>query len=121
MNKAEQAYSASVSIMLALIWATKYFRCYLFGTKFVVRTDLAAVTYLKIFADCTSRFMRWSLKLSDLEFTVDHRPGTKITRVDALSRHVGTVMGGRNLSQETVLCEQTKDNFCAKLKPWKLL
>jgi len=34
MNKAKQAYSASESEMLALVWATKYFRCYLFGAKF---------------------------------------------------------------------------------------
>lgn len=29
MNQVEQAYSASVSEMLALVWAAKYFRCYL--------------------------------------------------------------------------------------------
>jgi len=48
MNKVEQAYSASESEMLALVWATKYFRCYLFGAEFVARTDHAALTYLKI-------------------------------------------------------------------------
>jgi hypothetical protein len=31
LNGAEQAYSASELEMLALVWATKYFRCYLFG------------------------------------------------------------------------------------------
>jgi hypothetical protein len=40
---AEQNYSASEAEMLALIWATKHFRCYLHGTKFVVRTDHAAL------------------------------------------------------------------------------
>jgi hypothetical protein len=30
-NKAEQSYSASESEMLALVWATKRFRCYLLG------------------------------------------------------------------------------------------
>jgi phosphopantetheinyl transferase (holo-ACP synthase) len=29
MNKAERAYSASEAEMLALVWAAKYFRCYL--------------------------------------------------------------------------------------------
>jgi len=88
MNRAEQAYSASESEMLALVWATKCFRWYLFGAKFVARTDHAALTYLKNFADSSSRLMRWSLKLSELDFTVEHRPGTKIAHVDALSRHV---------------------------------
>jgi len=51
INKAEQAYSASESEMLVLVWATKYFRCYLFGVKFVARADPTALTYLKNFAD----------------------------------------------------------------------
>jgi len=103
--------------MLALVWATKYFKCYLFGAKFVARTDHAALTYLKNFADSSFRLMRWSLKLSEFDFTVEHRPGTKIAHVDALSRHVGAVMSGGNLSQESVLREQAKDKFCAKIKP----
>jgi hypothetical protein len=36
-NRAEQAYSASESEMLALVWATKHFRCYLLGRRFLVR------------------------------------------------------------------------------------
>jgi hypothetical protein len=51
LNKAEQAYSASESEMLALVWATKQFRCYLFGKQFLVRTDHAALTYLRNLAD----------------------------------------------------------------------
>jgi len=34
MKRAEQAYSASESEMLAVVWATKFFRCYLHGKKF---------------------------------------------------------------------------------------
>ena len=30
MNKAEQAYTASEAELLALVWATKYFRCFLY-------------------------------------------------------------------------------------------
>jgi hypothetical protein len=116
MNMAEQAYSASESEMLALVLATKYNRCYLFGAKFVVRTDHAALTYLKNFADSTSRLMRWSLKLTELDFTLEHRQCTKIAHVDVLSKHVGAVMGGRNLSQESEFREQAKDKFCAKIK-----
>jgi len=43
LNKAERAYSASELETLAVIWATKYFRCYLYGKKFLVRTDHAAL------------------------------------------------------------------------------
>ena len=35
--------------------------------------------------------MRWSLRLSEFDFDVEHRAGTKIKHVVALSRHVQTV------------------------------
>jgi hypothetical protein len=35
MNKAEQAYSASEAEMLALVWATKHFRCSFYGKRFL--------------------------------------------------------------------------------------
>jgi hypothetical protein len=64
--------------MLAFVWATKYFRCCLHGAKFLVRTDHSALTYLRNFADQNSKLLRWNLKIFDLDFAVEHKPGTKI-------------------------------------------
>jgi len=61
--------------------------------------------------------MRWSLRLSELDFIVEHRAGNKIPHVDALSRHVGTISSENKLSPEEVLDEQRKDRFCKELKP----
>jgi hypothetical protein len=47
LNTAEQNYTVSEQELLALVWATRYFRYYLFGTRFVVRTDHAALTSLQ--------------------------------------------------------------------------
>ena len=63
LNKANQVYAASEIEMLALVWATKYFRCYTYGKQFLVRTDHSALTDLRNFADHNSRLLRWSLKL----------------------------------------------------------
>ena len=76
-NTPEQSYTMSESEMLALVWATKFFRCYLFGRKFLARTDHSAVTYLRNFSDQNQRLMRWSMKLSELDFIVEHRAGKK--------------------------------------------
>jgi len=117
MNTAEQRYAASEAEMLALVWATKYFRCYLYGNKFLVRTDHSALTYLQNFADQNSRLLRWSIKLSQLDFIVEHRSGSTIGHVDSLSRHVGAVKDGATLSKEIVLREQEKDSFCMEQNP----
>jgi len=108
LNKAEQAYSASEAELLALVWAAKYFRCYLYGKRFTVRTDHAALTYLKTFSDTYAKLMRWSLRLSELDFIVEHRAGIKIPHVDALSRHVGTISSATQLSPEEILDEQRR-------------
>jgi len=92
LNNAERTYSASECAMLALVWATKKFRCYLFGKQFLARTDHFALTYLRNIADNNSRLMRWALRLSEFDFIIEHKPGTRIRHADALSRHVGVVL-----------------------------
>jgi len=113
-NTAEKAYTTSENEMLALVWATKYFRCYLYGTKFIVRADHYVLIYLRNYSDHNSRLLRWSLKLSELDFIVEHRPGTKIAHIDALIRHVGKVTLNNCLDKATILQEQKTDAFCKK-------
>jgi len=60
--------------------------------------------------------MRWSLRLADFDFVVEHTPGSKIAHVDALSRHVGAVNEGHGLTKQEMLSEQLKDSFCVAQK-----
>jgi hypothetical protein len=120
LNKAERSYSASELEMLGLVWRTKYLRCYLYGIKFLVRTDHAALSFLHKFADNNSRLMRWSLRLSEFDFCVEHTSGPKLTHVDALSLHVSTVGGKTVLTKQLILEEQCKDSFCGRQKQARL-
>jgi hypothetical protein len=52
--------------------------------------------------------------LSEFDFVVEHRTGSKIPHADALSRHVGAVTHNGCPNKATVLQEQAKDAFCAK-------
>jgi hypothetical protein len=72
--------------MLALTSGTRHFRCYLYGKRFTLRTDHAALKYLHTFAENNSRLLRWSVRLSEIDFVVEHRPGSQIRHADALSR-----------------------------------
>jgi hypothetical protein len=103
LNKAERAYSASELETLAAAWATKCFRRYFYGKQFLVRTDHAALKFLRNFADNNERLMHSSLRLSEFDFEIEHVPGSKIKHVDALSRHVGLVEETQLMSKELMI------------------
>ena len=103
--------------MLSLVWAVKYFRSYLFGRRFVVSTDHSALIYLKKFAKKNSRVMRWSLKLTKFNFTVERKARMNISRVDALTWYFATVLHGEGLGPGVFCFEKAKDKFCQNIKP----
>jgi transposase InsO family protein len=115
LHSAEQNYSVSELEMLAVTWGTRHYRCYLYGKRFVLRTDHAALRYLHTFADNNSRLLRWSLKPSEFDFT-EHRPGTQIRHADALSRVVQSIAIDKDLSRDEVKQQQAKDKFCQSLE-----
>lgn len=72
---------------LAVFEAIKRFRNYLFGKKFVIITDCSAIRLTWSKKDMSPRVGRWWLALQEYDFTIEHRPGTKMLHVDALSRN----------------------------------
>ena len=86
LTKQERQYCATRREMLALIWAIQYFKPYLWGRPFKVRTDHSALKWLKIFKDPHGQVARWLEILSEYDFTVEHRPGLKHGNADSLSR-----------------------------------
>ncbi|KAJ4438400.1 hypothetical protein ANN_14345 [Periplaneta americana] len=86
LNQAERNYSVTERELLALVWATKYFRCYLHGHEFVAVTEHSALRWLLSLKDPSSRLLRWSLRLAEFKFTVQYKPGKKYQSTDALSR-----------------------------------
>ena len=51
LTKTERKYCASRREMLALVWATHHFRPYLYGRRFVLRTDHSALQWLHSFKE----------------------------------------------------------------------
>lgn len=86
LNESETNYSTIEKELLAIVWATKYFRPYLFGRKFKVITDHKPLQWLMNLKEPNSRLTRWRLKLSEYNYTIIYKKGKSNTNADALSR-----------------------------------
>jgi transposase InsO family protein len=86
LNESEINYSTIEKELFAIVWATKYFRPYLFGRKFKIVTDHKPLQWVMSLKEPNSRLTRWRLKLSEYDFTVIYKKGKLNTNADALSR-----------------------------------
>ena len=69
LNKAEKNYSTTHKELLAVVFGTQVHRCYLYGRKFKIVTDHAALKWLITVKNHKwSRLTRWVLKLAEYEF-----------------------------------------------------
>ena len=72
--------------MLALVWAIQYFRPYLVGKDFKIRTDHNALRWLFNFKEPEGQIAQWIESLAEFTFTIKHRPGQQHTNADSPSR-----------------------------------
>lgn len=84
---AEQKYTSYELEVLAIIQALKKFRIYLVGQPFKIITDCAAFQKTMDKRELTTRVARWALLLEEFQYTIEHRSGTRMRHVDALSRY----------------------------------
>jgi transposase InsO family protein len=86
MNKHEQTYCITRKELLAVVVALRNFHTYLYGQDILLRTDNAAVSWMRNLKIPTGQTARWLQELSTYNLAVTHRPGMKHTNADALSR-----------------------------------
>lgn len=101
LNKAESNYSTIERELLAIVWAVKHFRPYLFGRKFKIVTDHKPLTWLFSVKDPGSRLVRWRLKLEEFEYEIIYKAGKINTNADALSRP--PILAVNNTSESIML------------------
>ncbi|MCH7772408.1 MAG: hypothetical protein IIA49_15570, partial [Bacteroidetes bacterium] len=107
LHGAEYNYTITELECLAMVWAIKKFRPYLYGRKFVATTDHSSLTWLFHLKDPTTRCKRWVLKLQEFDWEIRYRPGVKMPHVDAWSRcHEERVKGEADV--EVVVVQNLK-------------
>jgi len=88
LTRAEQNYNTTEKELLAIVWAVKHFRPYVYGTKFKIVTDHKPLIWLFNVNDPGSRLIRWRLKLEEYDYEIIHKAGRANANADALSRNV---------------------------------
>ena len=69
-----------------LVLFVKHFRHYLWGHRFVVKTDHSALTWLLSFHELEGMLARWISLLNTYDFSIIHRKGMNYGNADGLSR-----------------------------------
>jgi len=88
LGKSEQKYETTRKELLAIVTGLKQFRQYLLGRHFVIRTDHAALTWLRRTAEPMPQLARWLTFIEQFDYEIEHRPGTKHGNADGLSRRM---------------------------------
>lgn len=86
-NKHQKKYETYKKELYSLLYNCVYFKHYLLGKHFIAYVDNITVSYLKSLntSNC-SVILNWLNKLSEFDFTLHHRKGSKIANADYLSR-----------------------------------
>ena len=86
LSKAERRYCVTRKELLAVVNFVKHYKHYLYGRRFVVRTDHGSLRWLMQFKNPEGQLARWLEVLSEYEIQMVHRPGVQHRNADALSR-----------------------------------
>ena len=87
LNKAERNYCVTDKELLAIKHFVEYFKQYLVGREFLIRTDHQALKWLFSLKEPKGRIARWIEILSAYHFTLEYRPGKNHGNADGMSRH----------------------------------
>jgi len=86
MSAAEKKYETTRKKLLAVVYRLKQFRQYLLGRHIVIRTDHAALSWLRRTPEPMPQLARWLTFIEQYDYEVAHRPGKRHGNADGLSR-----------------------------------
>ncbi len=102
-------YSAKDREALAIVLACRQFHHYMWGTRFVIRTDPQPITTVFSQRTKSPRTNRWMLEMRDYSFRVKYKRGKNNVVADQLSRPVRVIHG----SEDGTWLGKSKDEFQA--------
>lgn len=124
LSKPERNYCVTRKELLAIVKAIENFHSYLYGRKFLLRTDHASLTWLLNFKNSEGQIARWIQKLEEYDFEIKHRKGSLHGNADALSRRPCSngcrycTAAEKKYDKIGPVIRQIKDSVPAQIDPW---
>ena len=88
---AETRYSTIERELLGVVWAVEYFRPYLLGRRFKIKTDHKPLVWVEKLKETSARICRWKEILAAYDFVITHTKGVDNVVADCLSRQVNAI------------------------------
>ncbi|GFX01169.1 retrovirus-related Pol polyprotein from transposon 17.6 [Trichonephila clavipes] len=110
-NTAEEKYDSYELEVLAIINALKKFRVYLLGQHFKIVTDCSAFQKTMQKKDLITRIARWALQLEEFDYEIEHRAGSRMKHVDALSRYPVMIVCNDTLTSKLKKAQEEDDSI----------
>lgn len=127
-TKGEQNKPVIEQELLAIHWALNYFKPYLYGKKFLVRSDHRPLVYLFAMKNPSSKLTRVRLDLEEFDFVIEYIKGSENVGADALSRMefdniktISRINVVQTRSMKKTETAQVKDSNKPELKENKML
>ena len=86
LKRAESNYCTTRRELWAVVHFVRQYRCYLLGRKFRIRSDHAALVWLRRLKEPVGQQARWLEELENYDYHIEHRAGNKHTNADVMSR-----------------------------------
>lgn len=100
----ESRYHSYELETLSIIYALRRFRTYLLGFKFKIITDCQALSLTLKKKETNPRIARWVLEMQNYDYVLEHRPGSRMLHVDALSRQI-MIIEDNSFDRNLALCQ----------------
>jgi len=112
VNAAERNHSTTERKCLAVVWASLRLLPCVEGTRFTVRTDHATLKWMLHMDGARGRLARWRLKLAELGYMVQTRPGASLHAADTMLR-ISTPVGDEGAIPDAVPCVAFPNSLAA--------
>lgn len=115
-TETESKYHSFELETLAIIYALRRFRIYLQGRLFKIVTDCESLKLTLNKKEMNARIARWALELQNYDYVVEHRAGSRMRHVDALSRTTNIMIIEDNPLEHNLMVAQSQDPLITELK-----